>query len=124
MEHKKKDAVDESIPQIIPIIPTIDVVVFPHMVVPLLVLDDKIINGVNLAQEDTKKILLLAAHQPSDGYTGPIGIQDLYKIGTVGNIMRIMELPEGGIKVLVQGVAKVKVDEILADNDTFTSTNL
>ncbi len=117
MEHKKKDSVDESIPQIIPVIPTIDVVVFPHMVVPLLVMDEKIINGVNLAQEDSKKVLLLAAHQPTEGYTGPIGIQDLYKVGTVGNIMRIMDLPEGGIKVLVQGVAKVRVEEILADND-------
>lgn len=117
MEHKKKDHVDESLPQVIPIIPTIDVVVFPHMVVPLLVLDEKIINGVNLAQEDSKKILLLAAHQPSDGYTGPIGIQDLYKVGTVGSIMRVMELPEGGIKVLVQGLCKVNVDEVLADND-------
>ncbi len=117
MEHKKKDSVDESIPQIISVIPTIDVVVFPHMVVPLLVMDDKIINGVNLAQEDSKKVLLLAAHQPTEGYTGPIGLQDLYKVGTVGNIMRIMDLPEGGIKVLVQGVAKVKVEEILADND-------
>lgn len=117
MEHKKKDSVDESIPQIISVIPTIDVVVFPHMVVPLLVMDDKIINGVNFAQEDSKKVLLLAAHQPTKGYTGPIGIQDLYKVGTVGNIMRIMDLPEGGIKVLVQGIAKVKVEEILADND-------
>ena len=117
MEHKKKDSVDESIPQVIPIIPTIDVVVFPHMVVPLLVLDEKIINGVNLAQEDSKKVLLLAAHQPSEGYTGPIGIQDLYSVGTVGNIMRIMDLPEGGIKVLVQGETKVRVEDILADND-------
>jgi ATP-dependent Lon protease len=117
MEHKKKDSVDESIPSIIPVIPTIDVVVFPHMVVPLLVLDEKIINGVNFAQEDSKKVLLLAARQPSEGYTGPIGIQDLYKVGTVGTIMRVMDLPEGGIKVLVQGIAKVRVDDILADND-------
>ncbi|KKQ33145.1 MAG: Lon protease [candidate division TM6 bacterium GW2011_GWF2_37_49] len=116
METNKKELFDESIPQQIPVIPTIDVVVFPHMVVPLLILDDKIINGIELAQKGSNKVLLLAARQPNEGYVGPIGIQDLYKTGTVGNIMRVMEMPEGGLKVLVQGLVKVHVEDISTED--------
>lgn len=107
----------EEIPKILPVIPTIDVVVFPHMVVPLLILDEKIIKGINAALHGSKKILLLAAKQQSENYHGPIGIQDLHKTGTIGNIMRVMNLPEGGIKILTQGLCKGSVEEIISDND-------
>jgi len=56
----------EPIPEILPVIPTMDVVVFPHMIVPLLVLDEKIINGINSVLETTKKVLLLAAKSAAD----------------------------------------------------------
>ncbi|MBS1987964.1 endopeptidase La [Candidatus Dependentiae bacterium] len=107
----------EQIPLVIPVIPTIDVVVFPHAVVPLLILDEKIAKGVELAQQGSKKILLLAARPQTEGYQGPIGIQDLYKVGTVGNIMRVMQLPEGGIKILTQGVCRAHIEEIISDQD-------
>jgi len=107
----------EEIPKILPVIPTIDVVVFPHMVVPLLILDEKIIKGIESALNGSKKILLLAAKQQSENYHGPIGIQDLHKTGTIGNIMRVMNLPEGGLKILTQGLCKGNVEEILSDND-------
>lgn len=119
MENKKKGVLlDQEIPMILPIIPTIDVVVFPHMVVPLLILDEKIIKGLEQQQDETRKVLLLAAHQPSDNQSGPISITDLYKIGTVANIMRIMNLPDGGVKVLIQGLVKAQVDEILSDDES------
>src|SRR6202008_4814914 len=51
----------EPIPEILPVIPTMDVVVFPHMIVPLLVLDEKIIKGVNRSLQESKMVLLLAA---------------------------------------------------------------
>lgn len=107
----------DQIPLIIPVIPTIDVVVFPHAVVPLLILDEKISKGVELAQQGSKKILLLAARPQAEGYQGPIGIQDLYKVGTVGNIMRVMQLPEGGIKILTQGICRAHIEEIISDQD-------
>lgn len=107
----------DEIPLIIPVIPTIDVVVFPHAVVPLLILDEKISKGVELAQQGSKKILLLAARPQAEGYQGPIGIQDLYKVGTVGNIMRVMQLPEGGIKILTQGICRAHIEEIISDQD-------
>lgn len=111
-----EEAFDESVTRL-PVIPTIDVVVFPNQVVPLLVLDDKIIKGVEYAQETSNKVLLLAARQQGEGYQGPIGIQDLYKIGTVSNIMRVMNLPEGGIKILTQGLYRAHVNDILSDHD-------
>jgi ATP-dependent Lon protease len=117
MDKLKKNPILEEIPEKIPVIPTIDVVVFPNMVVPLLILDEKIINGINQALEGPKKVLLLAAKNQSESYQGPIGIQDLYSIGTVANIMRVMNLPDGGIKVLTQGIVRAEVEEILSDQN-------
>jgi len=107
----------EEVPKILPVIPTIDVLVFPNMVVPLLVLDEKIINGIKEALDGSRMVLLLAAKPQDGGYQGPIGVQDLYQVGTVATIMRAMDLPDGGIKVLTQGLVKARVDEIAPDQD-------
>jgi ATP-dependent Lon protease len=119
--NNKGNTFREEMPSILPVIPTIDVVVFPQMVVPLLILDEKIIKGVEKAFESTKKILLLAAQQPVENYQTPISIDDLYKIGTVGNIMRIMHLPEGGIKILTQGIVRARVEKILSNDKDLTA---
>jgi len=117
MDEQNKEKFLEEIPQNLPVIPTIDVLVFPNMVVPLLVLDEKIIHGIKEAIEDKKMVLLLAARHQEEGYNGPIGVQDLYEVGTVATIMRAMDLPDGGIKVLTQGVVRARVDEISTDDD-------
>jgi ATP-dependent Lon protease len=117
MDDKKLNMRDETIPPVLPVIPTIDVVVFPHMVVPLLVLDEKIIKGVEQAMQGDKKVLLLAARQQTENYHGPIGIQDLFKVGTVSTIMRVMNLPDGGIKVLAQGLVKAQITEVLSGQE-------
>ncbi|MBU4269758.1 endopeptidase La [Candidatus Dependentiae bacterium] len=114
MKKTNKKQLQEKIPNLIPIIPTIDVVVFPNMVVPLLILDEKIIEGINKSLDGDKKVLLLAAKQPENS-SGPIGVEDLYKVGTIANIMRTMQLPDGGIKILAQGMAKAEVEEIEQD---------
>ena len=118
-DSKKKNNIND-IPSVLPVIPTMDVVIFPHMVVPLLVLDEHIIQGIEQTMDDSKKILLLATKEQPEGYQGPIGIQDLYQVGTVANIMRIMRLPEGGLKVLVQGLVRANVDKILSDKDVLS----
>jgi ATP-dependent Lon protease len=110
--------VQEKIPEILPVIPTMDVVVFPHMIVPLLVLDEKIIKGIQHAIENSKMIMLLAAKKRIDNYQGAIGTKDLYDIGTVASIMRLIKVPEGGIKILVQGLCKAQVKEILANEES------
>ena len=98
----------EVIPEVLPIVPTMDVVVFPHMIVPLLVMDEKIIRGINESLQKSKMILLLAAKNHLD-HQGAIGTHDLHQVGTVASIMRLIKIPEGGIKVLVQGVCKARV---------------
>lgn len=108
----------DTIPDMLPVVPTMDVVVFPNQIVPLLVLDERIINGINKAlQEESKLVLLLASKKQSDTHQGAIGTKDLYKVGTVASVMRLIKIPEGGIKILVQGIAKASVTDIVAEND-------
>jgi len=115
--HKKQ----ETMPEILPIIPMMDVVVFPLMIVPLLVLDTKIINGINKSLETSKRVLLLAARNQVD-QQGAIGTNDLYDVGTIASIMRIIKIPEGGIKILIQGLSRARVSHINAQNETLTAT--
>lgn len=112
------DIIEHSaMPEMLPVIPTMDVVVFPHIIVPLLVLDEKIINGINQALDQSKMILLLATKNTLDPQ-GAIGTDDLYQIGTVASIMRVIKIPEGGIKILVQGFCKARVSKIITENDS------
>ena len=113
LTHAPEISVEQAL---IPVIPTMDVVVFPHMIVPLLVLDEKIINGINKALQDTKLVLLLAARKNAGSYDA-IGTQDLYRVGTIASIMRIIEIPEGGVKILVQGMYKAYAKDLLAQDD-------
>ncbi len=106
-----------SLPKLLPVIPTIDVVVFPNIIVPLLVLDEKIINGITQSLDQSKMAILLAAKNTLDT-NGAIGTDDLYNIGTVASIMRIIKIPEGGLKILVQGVCKARATSITTQNDT------
>ncbi|MDQ5890636.1 MAG: ATP-dependent Lon protease [Candidatus Dependentiae bacterium] len=109
----------------IAVVPTIDVVVFPHMVVPLLVLDSKIIAGIQQAMREDKKVLMLATKMSPNNYDDegePISIEDLFAVGTVGEIIRLMELSDGGIKILVQGVQKALVHHVTPTDDALMAT--
>jgi len=111
----------EHIPEMLPVIPTMDVVVFPHMIVPLLVLDEKIIKGINQSLQEAKLVLLLAAKKQINSNEG-IATKDLYAIGTVASIMRLIKIPEGGIKILVQGICKANAHDIIASDDSLQAT--
>ncbi|MCL4361745.1 endopeptidase La [Candidatus Dependentiae bacterium] len=116
-------SVQEVAPEILPVIPTMDVVVFPNMIVPLLVLDERIIKGVDCALKDENKmVLLLASTKSSEDHHGAIGTKDLYNVGTVASIMRLIKIPEGGIKILVQGISRAYVNEINAEDDILRAT--
>ncbi len=105
-----------TMPEVFSVIPTMDVVIFPRIIVPLLVLDEKIIKGVNQSLDSSKMVLLLAAKNQVDDQGG-IGTSDLHQIGTIASIMRVIQIPEGGIKILVQGVQKARVLEILTQDE-------
>lgn len=96
------------------LIPTVDIVVFPQMVVPLLVMDQRIIEGINKAVEGSKEILLVAVRDGVQDGQKPIAPEDLCSVGTLGKIMRVMNMAEGGMKVLAQGLQRVKINNITA----------
>lgn len=119
---KNNKSLHDTIPDMLPVVPTMDVVVFPNMIVPLLVLDERIINGINNAlEQDSKMVLLVASKKQSDDHQGAIGTKDLYSVGTVASIMRLIKIPEGGIKILVQGIAKASIVNIIAEDDILKS---
>jgi ATP-dependent Lon protease len=103
-------------PEILPVIPTMDVVVFPQIIVPLLVLDEKIITGINRSIEEKKMVFLLAAKNGVDPQ-GSISTDDLYSVGTIATVMRLIKMPEGGIKILVQGVSKARAIDIMTTDN-------
>lgn len=116
MSHASKSIIS-IIPKQLPVIPTMDVVVFPNMIVPLLVVDERIINGINEAiEQDSKHVLLLASKKQGDAESDAIGTKDLYTIGTVASIMRIIHVPDGGVKILVQGQCRAKIKDIKPDD--------
>ncbi|TDT39383.1 ATP-dependent proteinase [Halospina denitrificans] len=93
----------------LPMLPLRDVVVFPHMVVPLFVGREKSINALEAAMEDNKQILLVAQ---KDAETDDPGDGDLYRIGTIATVLQMLRLPDGTVKVLVEGSARASVDSL------------
>jgi len=104
--------------QLIPVLPLRDVVVYPHMVIPLFVGREKSIFALEAAMADNKKILLLA--QKNAEVDDP-GQEDLYQIGTLSTILQMLKLPDGTIKVLVEGGDRVAVDSFLETNEYYSA---
>jgi ATP-dependent Lon protease len=104
------DPIDPSANRVaLPLLPLRDVVVFPHMVIPLFVGRPKSIKALETAMEAGKSILLVA--QKSAAKDEP-SAEDLYRVGSIANILQMLKLPDGTVKVLVEGVQRATVDEI------------
>jgi len=101
-----------------PVLPLRDVVVYPHMVIPLFVGRDKSIRALESAMEADKRILLLA--QTSADVDEP-GADDLYQTGTVANILQMLKLPDGTVKVLVEGAQRAGVNALAIGGDYFVA---
>src|SRR5919206_2244789 len=93
-----------------PLLPLRDVVVFPHMVIPLFVGRPKSIKAMETAMEAGKSILLVAQKSAAKDDPGP---QDMYAIGCVSNILQMLKLPDGTVKVLVEGGTRAHIREIV-----------
>ena len=89
-----------------PVLPLRDIVVFPHMIVPLFVGREKSIKALEAVMSEDKKVLLLAQ---KDGSVEDPKNEDLFNIGTIGNILQLLKLPDGTVKVLVEGETRAKV---------------
>jgi ATP-dependent Lon protease len=95
------------IPKDLPVLPLRDLVVYPFIIVPLSVSRDRSIKAVEKALSENRMILMLAQ---KDGQNDEPGEKDLFNIGTVGVIMRMLKLPDSRIRVLVQGVCRARVE--------------
>jgi ATP-dependent Lon protease len=102
---------------IFPALPLRDVVVYPHMVIPLFVGRDKSIKALDKAMDSNKQILLVAQKSAVDDEPG---VGDIYSVGTLSNILQLLKLPDGTIKVLVEGASRAKVNRFM-ETDTFFS---
>jgi len=92
-----------------PLLPLRDVVVFPHMVIPLFVGRPKSIKAMETAMESGKSILLVAQRSAAKDEPGP---QDMYEIGCVSSILQMLKLPDGTVKVLVEGGTRARIGQI------------
>lgn len=100
------------------VLPLRDVVVYPHMVIPLFVGREKSIKALDAAMKDNKQILLVA--QKSADTDDP-AIKDMHTVGTLANILQLLKLPDGTVKVLVEGNERVTISKFLSDNDYYTA---
>ena len=107
-----KDSPDKSftIPDSLPLLPIRDAVVFPSMILPLFVGRDVSVQAIETALEGDRLLALATQRDPEIEDPGP---DDLYSVGTVGMIMRLMRLPDDRLKVLVQGLSKIKIVNFL-----------
>nr|HMN45656.1 LON peptidase substrate-binding domain-containing protein [Povalibacter sp.] len=99
-------------PSAIPVLPLRDVVVYPHMVIPLFVGREKSILALDQAMRSGKQILLVAQKQADVDDPSP---QDLYRLGTVATILQLLKLPDGTVKVLVEGIERAKLEKLYAN---------
>ena len=90
----------------LPVLPLRDVVVFPHMVIPLFVGREKSVHALEIAMAGSKKILLIAQRSPD---IDEPNAGDLYTIGTIASVLQLLKLPDGTIKVLVEGADRAEI---------------
>ena len=102
----------------IPVLPLRDIVVFPYMVAPLFVGRKQSVNALNSVMTGDKKIFLLA--QKNSEVDNP-NESNLYKFGTIAKVLQLLKLPDGTIKVLVEGLERSMVDKINIDKDFITA---
>ena len=102
----------------LPLLPLRDVVVFPHMVIPLFVGRPKSIKALDAAMESGKHILLVAQKQAAKDDPGA---EDLYEIGSVATVLQMLKLPDGTVKVLVEGTQRARIESVKDQSELLTA---
>lgn len=111
--------VTSTAPVILPLLPLRDVVVYPHMVIPLFVGREKSIAALEKAMSEDKQVMLVAQKTPS--VDEPVS-EDLYKVGTISQVLQILKLPDGTVKVLVEGKQRAAIEGIEEVDGYFQGT--
>ena len=102
-----------------PVLPLRDVVVYPHMVIPLFVGREKSIRCLEAAMDADKKVFLAAQ---KDASVDEPTEDDIYRVGTVATLLQLLKLPDGTVKVLVEGQQRAQLDELQDDDDYFKAS--
>ncbi len=118
MEQQDKTSEVSQQLQAIPVLPLRDVVVYPHMVIPLFVGRDKSIHALEAAMAADKQILLVAQKSASEDDPEP---KDIYRIGTLSTILQLLKLPDGTVKVLVEGAQRARIVHFLPNPSYFSA---
>ncbi|PCH66112.1 MAG: endopeptidase La [Gammaproteobacteria bacterium] len=116
MENDKEITTLDNALVVVPVLPLRDVVVYPHMVIPLFVGREKSIKALEAATDENKEILLIAQKDSTDDDPST---DDLYETGTLANILQLLKLPDGTVKVLVEGKRRAKVAYFDTSKDYF-----
>src|SRR5690606_2707472 len=104
----------------LPLLPLRDVVVYPHMVIPLFVGREKSIEALEQAMAGGKQVLLVAQRDPADDDPDEAA---LYRMGTVATVLQLLKLPDGTVKVLVEGEERGRIDS-LQEHDSYLSASV
>ncbi len=117
-ESSPLPVLDESpkIPEVLPVLPLRDVVVYPFVILPLSVSREKSIRAIDAALAENRMILLVSQKQVEMDNPGP---EDMYKVGTAALIMRVLKLPDGRVRALVQGLQRVRVEYFTETDQLF-----
>ncbi len=116
MVEMVKDEKEIEVPDTLPVLPVRDIVIFPYMIIPLFVGREMSIKAIDQSLSTNRLILLVTQKDLNIENPTP---DDLYRVGTVGLIMRMLKLPDGRVKILVQGVTKARVLDISVKENYF-----
>lgn len=103
---------------LLPLLPLRDVVVYPHLVIPLFVGRAKSVKALEIASEGNKQILLVAQKSPNNDEPDA---SDLYEVGTIATVLQMLKLPDGTVKVLVEGIRRARVIEFVETEECFAA---
>src|SRR5919202_5369118 len=115
-EPKKRTAAEE-IPDVLPLLPVRDLVVFPYMIAPLRVSRPISLDAVKNALDTEDRLCFSVAQRDASEEDPKPG--SLYKVGTVGVIMRMRKLSDGGLKILVQGLCRARIQRFIAEQPSY-----
>ncbi|MDZ4098699.1 MAG: endopeptidase La [Methylophilaceae bacterium] len=103
---------------LLPLLPLRDVVVYPHLVIPLFVGRAKSVKALEIASDNNKQILLVAQKSPNNDDPDA---SDLYDVGTIATVLQMLKLPDGTVKVLVEGIRRARVLEFVETDECFAA---
>lgn len=102
-----------------PVLPLRDIVVFPHMIVPLFVGRTKSVKALEAVMKDDRQILLASQRDAAEDDPGE---EDIYRIGALANVLQLLKLPDGTVKVLVEGRERAEITDFIPNEDFFEAT--